>query len=250
MLKQDFREKHAWMVFLLPFGVYMLIGSLEPAPGQTAASLFPPAVPYAWYPLVYTLKIAATLVALGLVGAGFRQFPPRLSAWAIVVGVVGAAVWIALAKWGLHVQAALADVPLLKKVLGFGARPAYNPFAQLAGSPAAAWGFFAVRLTGLALVVPLIEESFLRGFVMRLAVKHEWWEVPFGTLTRLAAVASVAVPALYHPPAELAAVIVWFSLVTWLMAKTRNFWDCVAAHAVTNLLLGIYVVAWGDWPLW
>lgn len=249
-MKQRFLEKHALAVFLMPFGVYMLIGSLEPSPGQTAFSLFPPAVPYAWYPLVYTLKIVATLLALGLVGAGFRQFRPRLSPWAIVVGVVGAAIWIALAKWGLHVQAALADVPLLRWLAGYGARPAYNPFEQLAARPAAAWGFFAVRLTGLALVVPLVEESFLRGFVMRLAVQHEWWEVPFGKLTPLAAVASVAVPALYHPPAELAAVIVWFSLVTWLMAKTRNFWDCVAAHAVTNLLLGIYVVAAGDWPLW
>ena len=141
-------------------------------------------------------------------------------------------------------------MPLLRTLAGYGARSAYDPFAQLAGRPAAAWGFFAVRLTGLALVVPLVEESFLRGFLMRLAVQQDWWKVPFGTLTWTAAVASVAVPALYHPPAELAAVIVWFSMVTWLMAKTRNFWDCVAAHAATNLLLGIYVVAAADWTLW
>ncbi len=250
MLKQNFLEKHALAVFLLPFGVYMLVGSLEPAAGQTAAALFPPAVPYAWYPLVYTLKIAATLLVLGLVGAGFRQFPLRLSPWAIVVGVVGAAVWIVLAKLGLRVQAALADAPLLQKLLGYGARPAYDPFSQLAGSPAMAWGFFAVRLTGLALVVPVIEEAFLRGFVMRLAVQQDWWKVPFGTLTWMAAAASVAVPAVCHPTTELAAVIVWFSMVTWLMAKTKNFWDCVAAHAATNLLLGIYVVVAKDWALW
>ena len=28
---------------------------------------------------------------------------------------------------------------------------------------------------------------------------------------------------------------------------TRNIWDCVVAHAVTNLLLGVYVVATGEW---
>ena len=139
MLKHDLLEKRAWMVFLLPFGVYMLLGSLEPSSSQMAGALFPPAVPYAWYPLIYTLKIVATLIALGLVGKGFRQFPLRLSPWAIVVGVVGAAVWIALAKWGLHLQAALADVPLLRALAGYGARSAYNPFAQLAGRPAAAW---------------------------------------------------------------------------------------------------------------
>jgi len=34
------------------------------------------------------------------------------------------------------------------------------------------------------------------------------------------------------------------------MVRTRNFWDCVAAHAVTNLLLGVYIVAAGQWTLW
>jgi hypothetical protein len=40
------------------------------------------------------------------------------------------------------------------------------------------------------------------------------------------------------------------------MAKTRNIWDCVAAHALTNLLLGIYIFASGyiwasdRWWLW
>jgi membrane protease YdiL (CAAX protease family) len=50
-------------------------------------------------------------------------------------------------------------------------------------------------------------------------------------------------------PGELLAAAVWFSMVTWLMVKTRNIWDCVVAHAVTNLLLGVYVVATGQWQL-
>jgi len=43
-------------------------------------------------------------------------------------------------------------------------------------------------------------------------------------------------------PGEVFAAVAWFSLVTWLMVRTRNIWDCVVAHAVTNLLLGVYVV--------
>jgi hypothetical protein len=31
------------------------------------------------------------------------------------------------------------------------------------------------------------------------------------------------------------------------MYQTRSIWDCVAAHAVTNLLLGLWVLASGDW---
>ena len=50
-------------------------------------------------------------------------------------------------------------------------------------------------------------------------------------------------------PGELAAAFVWFSMITGLMVTTRNIWDCVAAHATTNLLLGIYVVSFNQWQL-
>ena len=70
--------------------------------------------------------------------------------------------------------------------------------------------------------------------------------MPFGTLNSAAIVAGTLVPLALHP-AELFAAAVWFTLLTWLMFKTRNIWDCIAAHATTNLLLGTYVVASGDW---
>ncbi len=86
---------------------------------------------------------------------------------------------------------------------------------------------------------------------MRWVIQPEWWEVPFGKLTGLAVLVGVGVPVLYHcVPTETLAAVAWAALVTWLMAKTRNIWDCVAAHAVTNLLLGIYVLARGEWWLW
>ena len=70
--------------------------------------------------------------------------------------------------------------------------------------------------------------------------------MPFGTLTTAALVAGTVTPLLLHP-SEMVAALVWFSMVTWLMWRTRNIWDCVAAHMVTNLLLGCYVLASGDW---
>lgn len=129
-----------------------------------------------------------------------------------------------------------------------GKRSAFDPLAQLKDRPAWAYTFLAIRLVGLALVVPVIEEFFLRGFVMRFVVEADWWKVPFGTANRLAIVVGTAVPVLMHPQEALAAAV-WFSAITWLMLRTRNIWDCVAAHAVTNLLLGVYVVASGNWWL-
>ena len=49
---------------------------------------------------------------------------------------------------------------------------------------------------------------------------------------------------------ELFAALVWFSLVSWLMLRTGNIWDCITAHLVTNLLLGVYVIYFGHWQFW
>jgi hypothetical protein len=39
-------------------------------------------------------------------------------------------------------------------------------------------------------------------------------------------------------------------MITAMFVMTRSIWDCVVAHLVTNLLLGIYVIATGTWELW
>ena len=124
------------------------------------------------------------------------------------------------------------------------------PLGQLAAAPAWAWTFLAIRFFGLVLVVPVIEEFFLRGFLMRLVVDQDWWKVPFGKVNAAAVAVSIVVPMLWHQPGEFLAAAAWFGMVTWLMVRTRNPWDCVLAHAVTNLLLGIYVVTRHQWALW
>ena len=252
------------LTFLLPFVVYMLMGSIEPSAPEkplTAAQLAAPehlqrdmaegtanrfGLRYRHYPLVYTVKIALTIAAMFYVLPGYRQFPFRISLLAIVVGVVGVAIWIWICK--LRLEPKLLAPLGLDSFLGLGERPAYNPLEQLKDTPAWSYTFLVIRFMGLALVVPVIEEFFLRGFLMRLA-RRRWWEIPFGKVTPLAAVVGTAVPMLMHP-GELLAAFVWFSLVTWLMIRTRNIWDCVAAHAVTNFLLGVYVVTQHQWQLW
>lgn len=242
-------RNNPWLVFLLPFVVFMLVGSLEPAPDVPGGKSIGLAIPYSHYPLVYTFKIALTLASVGFVLPGYRQFPFRVTFLAVVVGVVGVVVWIGLCRLDLehaYLQPAFNNIGL-GWIIGSGERAAFNPFVQYADQPLWAWIFLAIRFLGLALVVPVIEEFFLRGFVMRYVVDQQWWEVPFGKVNRLAIVLGTLVPMLSHP--ELFAAAVWFSLVTWLMIRTRNIWDCVAAHAITNFLLGIYVVTSGDWRL-
>lgn len=250
-----------WPVFVLPFLVYMLANSLEPAPPAAADEAVveereedaPEAEPnwlgleYRHYPAIYTAKLVVTLLVVALVWPGIREFPFRISPVAVGVGLVGVVVWIGLceAEW----ERALLHLAGLDHLVAGGARTAFNPLEEMAETPAWAYAFLAVRFVGLALVVPLIEELLWRGFLMRFIAGSPWWEIPFGYFDGTAVAVTTAMFVVAHPPTEAFAAVSWFLLVTAMMLVTRNLWDCIVAHAVTNFALGVYVVTTDSWRL-
>lgn len=236
-------SRHPWLPLVLPFVVYMICGTFEPT-REKPFTLLGLTIEYSQYPAVYTIKILLTMAAIAAVWPGYRQFPFRLSALAPAVGVVGVVLWIGICK--LDLETRLLEPLGFGSLVDLGRRAAFNPLEAWPDDPLWAYGFLAIRFWGLVAVVPLVEEFFIRAFVMRYVVDPDWWKIPFGTLTPTAIAAGTLLPVLMHP-AELFAAAVWFTLITWLMFKTRNIWDCVAAHAVTNLLLGVWVVARDEW---
>jgi hypothetical protein len=249
----NLNRTNPWLVCLLPFVVFMLVGSLEPAPpagdGETTKKpMLDLGIEYRHYPLIYTAKIVLTLATMIFVWPGYRQYRWRLNWLAVAVGVIGFVVWIALATWQRQWMPWLAEKTGSDWLKSLGQRSAFNPLEELRNRPLLAYGFLAVRLVGLALIVPVIEELFLRGFVMRFVMKERWWELPLGSVNRTAVIVGTALPILMHPQ-EAVAALFWFSAVTWLMVRTRSIGNCVLAHAITNLALGIYVIASGNWWL-
>lgn len=239
-LEEGIFRRYPALAFVLPLLVYLLVGSLEPLPPGEPPPSFSLGLRYEHYPAIYLLKVVLSLAAIAFVWRGYRAFQPvRVSRLALAVGVVGAGVWIALAH--LERQSGLGGW------LGLGKRSAFDPFTEMA-TPTMAYAFLAIRWTGLVLIVPLIEEMFLRGFLMRYITTEQWVTLPLNQVSRAALVAGTAVPMLMHPQ-ELLASLVWFSAVSWLMLKKNNIWDCVTAHCITNLLLGCYVLYSGEWWL-
>jgi len=220
-----------------PLAVFLVVGALEPAAdgGGLAATL---GIPFSAYPAVYAAKLAATLLAVARVWRPIRAWLGRPSWWPPLVGVVLVVPWIVLAAFQRE-AGPWAATP---------SRAAFAPFAAFGADSAAAWAFLLVRGLGLVVVAPLVEELFLRGFLMRYVVDEDFWRVRFGTLTAGAAGACAAYAALSHP-AEAVAAVVWFSTVSGIAAATRRPIDCVLAHAATNLALGGYVLASGAWWL-
>lgn len=215
----------------------------------TAQEWFPP--DKTWYPTTYTIVIAGTAVLMLLAFPGYFKVPCRVSWLSVAVGVVGVVVWIGLIeldrRW-LH----------LGQLLNPHGRDAFNPFVELKGNPTWMWQFLAIRFTGLVLIVPFIEEFFLRGWLMRYIDDPDWDEMPIGEARRFPVFGLVAPWAIWgviaygvvsHVGEPLAAAA-WFGLVTWLYLRTKSIWDCAVAHAVTNLLMGIFVLLTGSWYLW
>jgi CAAX prenyl protease-like protein len=243
--------RHRWVPFILPLAVYLLVGWLEPTLDKPGGSAIGLAIAYEQYPLIYTLKIALSVAVLAFVWPAYREFPVRIVPLSILVGLVGAAIWIGLCRLDLE-QRLL--VPLLRPLgldglIAAGLRSGFDPLTQLADRPPWAWAFLTIRFFGLVAVVPVVEEMFYRGFLLRFVVRPNWWEVPPGKVNTLGVVLATLLPMAAHPPGELLAAAAWFSMITWLYVRTRSVWDCVAAHAVTNLLLGLYVVSTGEWQL-
>ncbi len=247
-------SNNTW-TYLLPMLVFAIFGQFEPTPD--GPGLF--GVTYDYYPAVYAIKLVAVAVALWFCRAAWGQWPisgPEgrgISPLAIILGVVGVLLWIGCSA--LNLEAKLIDLvggpdsPAMGPLglIGFGERASFNPLEQIE-DPSSRYAFVFVRMLGLSLFVPLFEELMLRGWMMRMLVSPNLWLVPFGRVTTAAVIAGTAFPLLTHP--EKLAALVWFSLITWLMVRTKNFWDCVVAHAVTNFLLGAYVLWAGTWQLW
>jgi CAAX protease family protein len=98
-------------------------------------------------------------------------------------------------------------------------------------------------------IVPVAEELFWRGWLMRWLVAAKFDTVPLGTYAPAAFWMVAALFAAEHGPywdVGLAAGVL-FNL--W-MIRTRSLGDLILAHAVANLALSTYVVAAGKWEYW
>lgn len=106
----------------------------------------------------------------------------------------------------------------------------------------------ACRLGGAALVVPLMEELFWRSYLMRWLDKADFLAVYPSQASRRAFVVTAALFAIEHH-LWLAGLLAGVAY-GWLYMVHRNLWVPVIAHAITNAMLGVWVLHTGAWQYW
>jgi exosortase E/protease (VPEID-CTERM system) len=116
-------------------------------------------------------------------------------------------------------------------------------------SPVARWTWIAFRVAAAVTTVPLAEELAFRGYLARRFVRWDFDSVPFTGLTALSIALSSAAFGLMHGRQWLAGILAGLAYALALRWRGR-MGDAVVAHAVTNLLLAVWVLGLGDWAQW
>jgi len=207
---------------VLPFAVFVILtmGQGHLGPSSTY-----------W---VYLLK---TLVGAWLIWearAYVQEMRWNLSWEAVFVGVAICAVWVGLD--GLYPRLAKPET-------------LWDPNTLFGSGSAPAWFFNLVRLIGSSVVVPPIEEIFYRSFLYRYFVKINFLAMPLGKFHTLSFVVTSAIFGLMHPDRWLAGILCGLAYQGLAVRKNR-LGDAITAHAITNFLLGLWVMWKGDWSFW
>jgi len=106
-----------------------------------------------------------------------------------------------------------------------------------------------LRTVRAALLVPVLEELFWRGWLPRWLQSARFERIPLGQYTPLAFWATAILFAAEHGPFWEVGLISGI-LYNWWMRRTRSLGDLMLAHAVTNLTLSLYVIGTGRYGFW
>lgn len=110
------------------------------------------------------------------------------------------------------------------------------------------WSLVTFRWVGATLVVPVMEELFWRAYLMRWIDNPDFEQVAPEQISLKAMVLSSVAFTLVHN--QWVAAFIAGMLFAWLYRHTRSLWVAVLCHAVTNGVLGVWVVMTGHWHFW
>ena len=225
-------KKFPLAAYVLPFVLFMgglaLVGAVRFLGGSSGALFL--AKPEYW---VYPLQ---TLVCGGALVYFWRQYDfGKAGAWlaALVAGLVALGLWLApeVFSW------------TAPRTGGF------DP-TVFSDSPSLYWLTVAARFARLVIIVPLVEEIFWRGFLMRYLIREDFSNIPLGTYSRLSFFGVAGLFMLVHQMPDWPAAFLTGLIYNGLLVRTKSLGACVAAHAATNLGLGIYIMATRQWGFW
>lgn len=222
-------EKRKLLAFTLPMAVFLALLGLASLVQKPGGAWWRGAPEHWIYP-------AQTLICGALVIWFWREyrFGPPVKIWlALAIGVLVFVFWIAPQQF-----------------LGFAPRlSGFDPGAAGA-RPELYWGAVFFRFLRLVVVVPLVEEIFWRGFLLRYLINERFTDLAVGTFSWLSFVVVTLGFGFAHGRADWIAAFICGALYNLVAYRTRSLMSCVVAHGTTNLLLGLWIMQTRQWGFW
>jgi len=214
------------LAYTAPFATFLALMAVSGAAGLGAG-------------IAYPLRTAGALLVWLAISRGVFAFRPARAAASAAVGAAVFLIWIGpeLLWPGYRSHWVFAN-PLTSPASGDLPAPLREDF-----------GFIVIRVLGSSLVVPVIEELFWRGWLMRWLVHTDINQVPLGTFRPFAFWATALLFGAEHGPYWDVGVVAG-AIYNWWMVRTRNLADCVLAHGISNFCLAVYVLGARAWAYW
>lgn len=221
----DSTQKAATLGYIAPFLAFV---------GIMAVERVIPLAP-AWLYSIRFFLVLALLVAVSRPYLSLRASYPWAS---VAIGIAVFGIWV-----GPDVLFGYRHHWLFENALTGSASSTLPP--ELKGNVK----FIVLRTVSSTFLVPVVEELFWRGWMMRWLIDTHFLKAPVGKYAPQAFWIVAVLFASEHGPyweVGLAAGIIY----NWWIVRTRNLADCILAHAVTNGVLSVYVLLSGQWQYW
>ena len=224
-------KQHPASPWVLPFAVFMLALSMTPALGLS---------PYTGLILRLALPALALVVfsrdvlSRTFAGVHFAHF------WtSILIGAGVFAIWVAPDMlWRGY-----RDHWLFQNVV------TGTLVSSLAPEIRSDTGALLLRILRAVIIVPIVEELFWRGWMMRWLIRHDFQNARMGDYARMSFWVTAALFAIEHGPYWDVGFLAGTVYNYW-MVRTRSLSDLILAHGVTNACLAAYVLRTGRWEFW
>jgi exosortase E/protease (VPEID-CTERM system) len=202
--------------YLMPLLVVLAAGMISHALSTGFESLYP-------------LRLAAALAVLWIYRRAYAELDLRFGWRGPAVGAGVFLLWIACAA--------------------FMTSPAREP-ALLSSMPVPARSLWiGCRVLAAVFTVPIAEELAYRGYLLRRLTAARFETVSYASARWPALAVSAVAFGIMHAGLWLPGIAAGLAYGALAM-RTNRLGECIAAHAVTNALLAVYVLSFDQWQLW
>jgi len=187
----------------------------------------------------FPLRVAVLAAVLLIYSRPVIQLKPRYFLSSLALGLAVFVIWIAPDLLIPHYRASW----LFQNALTGVARGSLDPSLQ--HDPLV----LTFRVLRAVVIVPIVEELFWRGWLMRWLINPDFRKVPIGTYAPISFWITALMFASEHGPYWDVGLVAGI-LYNWWAIRTKSLADCILAHAVTNGILCAWVILAGHWEYW